>query len=200
MLKVGLTGGIGCGKTTVGHLFSELGVPTLDADVVARHLVEKGQPALAEIQQTFGAAVLNSDGHLDRKRLKALIFSDPDQKQRLESILHPRVFTELEQQIQRLSDPYCVVIIPLLFETGKKGFVDRILVADCPVNSQIARVRLRDSLTEAEVKAIIASQVSRDFRLEHADDAIDTTLEGSKLAENVKKLHNFYLNIAESWG
>ncbi|MGR9037095.1 MAG: dephospho-CoA kinase, partial [Gammaproteobacteria bacterium] len=163
MFKVGLTGGIGCGKTTILELFKKLSVPVLDADQIAHQLVGKGQPALVEIERQFGADILMQDGSLDRSKLKEIIFSDARQKQKLEAIIHPLVFQSLEKQLEQLKAPYCLICIPLLFETHKANFVDRILVVDCPVEIQIERVTKRDRLPVEFIKSIIASQVPRAY-------------------------------------
>jgi dephospho-CoA kinase len=198
MLKIGLTGGIGCGKTTVARLFAELGGPVIDADQIAHQLVAKGQPALAQIARQFGADILDADGSLNRSRLREIVFSDPAQKQKLESILHPLVYQSIQAELERLSAPYCIIAIPLLFETNMAHFVDRVLVVDCPVEIQIARVRKRDQLTLERIQSIIDSQVSRDFRKSHADDLIDNSESDYRLAEQVKKLHNLYLSLSAS--
>ncbi len=197
MLKVGLTGGIGSGKTTVAKVFAKLNIPVIDADEIAHRLVEKGQPALAQIRQEFGPDILSQDGSLDRKKLGERIFSDPEQKQKLESILHPLIYKTIQSEIERLNAPYCIICIPLLFETGMVHFVDRVLVVDCPVEMQIERVKKRDSLTIERIQSVINSQVSREFRKEKADDLIDSTVPDYRLAEQVKKLHNSYLSLSD---
>lgn len=196
MLKIGLTGGIGCGKTTVARLFAELGSPIIDADQIAHELVAKGQPALKQIDQQFDAGILNPDGSLNRSRLREIVFSDPAQKQKLESILHPLVYQAIQTELERLNAPYCIIAIPLLFETNMTHFVDRVLVVDCPVETQIARVRKRDQLSLERIQSIIDSQVSRDVRKSHADDLIDNSESDYRLAEQVKKLHNLYLSLS----
>lgn len=196
MLKVGLTGGIGCGKSTVAKIFADLNVPVLDADDIAHRLVEKGQPALAQIQQAFGPDILNPDGSLDRKNLRDRVFSDLKQKQKLESILHPLIYKALQAELEQLTTAYCIISIPLLFETGMTHFVDRVLVIDCPVETQIERVKVRDNLTIERIQSIIDSQVSRAFRKAQADDLIDNSDTDYRLAEQVKKLHNLYLSIS----
>ncbi|MFZ2168654.1 MAG: dephospho-CoA kinase [Methylococcaceae bacterium] len=202
MLKVGLTGGIGCGKTTVAKIFAQLNIPVIDADEIAHRLVSIGQPALAQIEQEFGEDILSPDGSLNRRKLKELIFSDPKQKQKLESILHPLVYQAIQAELKLLNTAYCIISIPLLFETKMSHFVDRILVIDCAVETQIERVRRRDNLTIEKIQSIIDSQASRSFRIEKADDLIENqdTIENSdtndKLAEQVKKLHNLYLSLS----
>ncbi len=196
MLKVGLTGGIGCGKSTVAKLFAALNVPILDADIIAHRLVEPGQPVLAQIQQAFGDDILKPDGSLNRHQLRELVFSDAEKKQQLEAILHPPIYQVLQTEMAQLRAPYCIICIPLLFETDKAAFVDRILVVDCAVEIQLQRVKLRDKLTEARIQSIIDNQVSRAFRKAHADDLIDNSGADDRLAEQVKKLHNLYLSLS----
>lgn len=200
MLKIGLTGGIGCGKSTVSALFQALDVPIIDADDIAHQLAKPGQPALQEIIDLFGDSLLNSDGTLNRPLLRTQVFNHPVDKQKLEAILHPRVETEIKRQMGSLTTPYCIVSVPLLFEAKMSHLVNRILVVDCPVELQIERVRRRNNLPEADIRAIIASQISRDYRLQHADDVIDNTLTHGKLADQVKKLHNLYLSISAATG
>ena len=196
MLKIGLTGGIGCGKTTVAEIFGQLNIPVIDADEIAHQLVAIGQPALAQIQQAFDKDILNPDGSLHRKKLRELIFSDPEQKQKLEAILHPLVYQSIQAELEPLHAPYCIIAIPLLFETNMTALVDRILVVDCPVETQIERVQQRDNMTLERILSIIDSQVSRAYRKTHADDLIDNSKTDDKLAEEVKKLHNSYLSLS----
>lgn len=196
MLKIGLTGGIGCGKTTVARVFEQLKTPVIDADEIAHQLVAIGQPALARIRQEFGKDVLNPDGSLNRKKLRELIFSDPKQKQKLESILHPLVYQSIQAELNRLNTPYCIICIPLLFETNMTHLVDRILVVDCSVETQIERIRKRDNMTIERIQSIIDSQVSRAYRKEQANDLIDNSETDDRLAEEVKKLHNLYLSLS----
>lgn len=199
MLKIGLTGGIGCGKTTVAGIFGQLAIPVIDADDIAHQLVAAGQPALARIQQTFGMDVINPDGSLNRKKLRELVFSDARQKQNLEAILHPLVYQAIQSELNRLDQlnkSYCIICVPLLLETGMTALVDRILVVDCPVETQIERVQKRDGMTLENLQAIIGSQVSRDFRKARADDLIDNSKTGDGLAKAVKQLHNSYLSLS----
>ena len=197
MLKIGLTGGIGCGKTTVAKVFEQLKTPVIDADEIAHQLVAIGQPALAQIQQEFGTGVFNpEDGSLNRKKLRELVFSDPKQKQKLESILHPLVYQFIQAKIKQLNTPYCIICIPLIFETNMTHLVDRILVVDCSVETQIERVRKRDNMAIERIQSIIDSQVSRAFRKAHTNDLIDNSVTDDRLAEEVKKLHNLYLSLS----
>jgi dephospho-CoA kinase len=196
MLKIGLTGGIGSGKTTVARIFEQLKTPVLDADEIAHQLVAIGQPALAQIQQEFGTGVFNPDGSLNRKKLRELVFSDPKQKQKLEAILHPLVYQSIQAKLKQLNTPYCIICIPLLFETNMTYLIDRILVVDCSVETQIERVRKRDDMTIERIQSIIDSQVSRAYRKEQANDLIDNSQTNDRLAEEVKKLHNLYLSLS----
>lgn len=196
MLKIGLTGGIGCGKTTVARIFEQLKTPVIDADEIAHQLVAIGQPALAQIQQEFGTGVFNPDGSLNRKKLRELVFSDPKQKQKLEAILHPLVYQSIQAKLKQLNTPYCIICIPLLFETNMTRLVDRILVVDCSVETQIERVQKRDNMTIERIQSIIDSQVSRAYRKAQANDLINNSETDDRLAEEVKKLHNLYLSLS----
>ena len=200
MLKIGLTGGIGCGKTTVTHLFQELNVPIIDADVIAHELVEIGKPALHKIEELFGHHVINHDGSLNRATLRTLIFNDTGQKTNLEDLLHPLVYNEIENEINLLHTPYCIISIPLLFETNWEQKVDRVLTVDCSVETQIQRLLKRKSMNLEIIDAIIASQVPRSFRISHANDVLTNEYTYDILAEDVKKLHNLYLSISPLLG
>ncbi len=196
MLKIGLTGGIGSGKSTVAKLFVDFYTPIIDADTIARQLVKQGKPALIAIASHFGDKILMPSGDLHRKRLREIIFTDPEQKKNLEAILHPLVYSEIESQIEQLASPYTIICIPLLIETNMEHFVDRILVIDCPVEVQVNRVKNRDQLSDAQISSIIASQATREQRLLAADDIIDNSNGTQALAEQVKTLHNLYLSFA----
>lgn len=198
MLKIGLTGGIGCGKTTAANLFIELGIPVLDADLIAHTLVNKGQLALNQIEKIFGSTIINEDGSLNRKKLGEIVFSNPHKKKQLESILHPLVYEELQRQLESLDAPYAILCIPLLLETKMQHIVDRVLVIDCPVEVQFERVKRRDQLTDERIFSVINAQTSRQQRLSLADDIIKNSGSTSKLAEQIKKLHNLYISTSES--
>jgi dephospho-CoA kinase len=198
MLKIGLTGGIGSGKSTVAHIFAGLGIPLIDADVIAHQLSQPGQLGLIQIAETFGNEILSFDGSLDRAQLREMVFSNPAKKQQLEAILHPLIYTQMRSEIARLSTSYCVIAIPLLVETGQTDFVDRVLVIDCAVELQIERVKKRSQLPEPQICAIIASQASRVERLAEADDIIDNSKSPAHLAEQVKNLHNLYLQLSSA--
>ncbi len=195
MLRIGLTGGIGCGKSTVSLLFEQLGVPILDADEISHQLVQIGQPALETIRDIFGSEMLLENGALNRVALKNLIFENSLAKKQLESILHPLIFQEICYQIDLLTAPYCIVSVPLLFETHSESLVNRILVVNCDEETQIERVTKRDNLPLKQIQSILATQVSATFRQNHADDIIENS-KNNALAEQVKKLHNFYLSLS----
>lgn len=201
MFKVGVTGGIGCGKSTVVEIFNQqYDIPIIDADIIARQVVAKGQPALLEIQRVFGQDVVKHDGELNREKLKSIIFSDAIKKQQLEQILHPSIYQRMTNEVEKQKSAYIILCIPLLFETERNNFVDRTLVIDCSVETQINRVTQRDQLNKEQVFAIISSQVKREYRLTHCDDVIDNSEEITiqQLAEQVKKLHNLYLSLSQN--
>jgi dephospho-CoA kinase len=196
MLRIGLTGGIGCGKTTVADLFAVKGIPVVDADLVARELVEPGQPALSAIVARFGPDILSA-GRLDRARLRQIVFADPEQRLWLESLLHPRVYEGMRQRIATLAAPYGILVIPLLLETQGRDFVDRVLVVDCPEDVQRGRVKTRDHLDEAAVDRILAAQLSRAARLAAADEVISNAADPDELAVQVDRLHRLYLALSQ---
>jgi dephospho-CoA kinase len=171
-LKIGLTGGIASGKSTVARLFAERGIPVIDLDLVAREVVAPGQPALAAIVKAFGADVLDERGELDRASLRARVFRDPVARRRLEELLHPRILEAGVSQAEQAGGPYQVIVAPLLVEFGLTGWVDRVLVVDCPAETQLQRLLARDGGGEAIARAILATQASREQRLAAADDVI----------------------------
>jgi len=195
-LVVGLTGGIGSGKTTVAEGFSALGVPVIDADQLARELVEPGQPALAEITAVFGKSSLTEDGHLDRACIRQRIYSDAELKLQLEAILHPKIRQRIRTLIADIQAPYCVVAIPLLLETGQTDLVHRILVVDSPEKEQRQRVAARDGLSDNTIMAIMQSQADRSTRLAAADDVIVNDSDLAALGLRIQELHQHYLEIA----
>lgn len=189
MLKVGLTGGIGSGKSTVGRLFMELGVPLIDADAVAREVVQPGQPALADIAERFGADALLPDGALNRPRLRTLVFSNPEARHDLERITHPRIRQRICTWLDEQEGPYCILESPLLLETDQRQLVDRVIVVDVPVTLQIKRTVERDGVDEAQVRAIIEAQISRTLRLQAADDIISNETTIADLRRQVSQIH-----------
>jgi dephospho-CoA kinase len=196
-LRIGLTGGIASGKSTVAERFIELGVPVIDADEVARALVLPGQPGLKRVVDKFGAGVLSADGQLDRRALRNQVFSDPALRKELEGILHPLIRAELERRATAAGgDVYVVMAIPLLVESGGRNRVDRILVVDVDEAVQLQRVMDRDSSTIDEARAILAAQASRAVRLKAADDVLVNSGTVSELRQAVDRLHGRYLGLA----
>lgn len=196
MLSVGLTGGIGCGKSTVAQAFAALGVPVIDADLIARELVRPGTPALAAIVRSFGANILTASGELDRRALRERVFRDPQARARLEALLHPRVRKAIEARRREIDAPYCLIVVPLLIEAGMTDLVDRVLVVDCDQDQQLARVSARDGVDPTQVQAIMRTQVDRRTRLAAADDVIDNRGALAELEERVRALHRRYLDLA----
>jgi len=194
--RVALTGGIASGKSTVADLFAALGVPVIDTDVIARQVVEPGQPALAEIAATFGPDVLDDDGRLDRRRMRERIFTDPDAKRRLEAILHPAIRAEMERQSMAAQGPYQVLVIPLLTEGGRRDHVDRVLLVDVPEELQIQRLMMRDGVSHEQAQASLNAQATRAQRLALADDVIRNTGRVDGLRTQVAELHGKYLRLA----
>lgn len=198
MLKIGLTGGIGSGKSTVAECFAARGVEIIDADLIARELVTPPSPALTEIIAAFGTQYLKPDGHLDRARLRAHVFADPQARERLEAILHPRIGALLAERAASARGPYCVLVIPLLLETGQRHLVDRILVVDAPVELQVARAAARDGLDRGQIGAILEAQTDREVRLARADDIIVNDGSLQALQERVAELDERYRALAAS--
>jgi dephospho-CoA kinase len=201
VLIVGLTGGIASGKSTVSALFASQGVIVIDADEMGRELVKPGKPALPAIIARFGEDYLLSDGHLDRKRLQAHIFSHPEARRQLEQILHPMIRRNMQEQANRHRDqPYILFVIPLLVETGQHSMVDRVLLVDCHRHTQLQRLMQRDGLDNTRAAAIIASQASRHERLQWADDMIcnDTEQDRQQLTARVLALHKRYLQLGSA--
>ena len=196
MYKVGLTGGIGCGKTTVADLFASLGVPVVDADAVARALVAPGLPAYRAILDHFGDAIRLESGELDRAALKARIFASDAERQWVESLLHPLVYRELDGWAEGQEAPYGLLVVPLLLETGRRDWVDRLLVVDCLPETQARRVRQRDGVDAALVQRVMAAQSGRDSRLAAADDILVNDGEPDELTRQVESLHERYLLLA----
>ncbi len=196
MLRIGLTGGIGSGKTTVADMLANHGVPVIDADEIARALVAPHQPAYDEIIEAFGRDIVDGDGNIDRDKLRRLVFDDTQRRRELEAILWPRVRTEIHHQSVELDAPYCIIVIPLLIEADQLDLVERVLVVDLDEEKQVQRVGARIGLSEAEVRKIIAAQIERSERLRHADDVIENNADMAGLKAQVEKLHRRYLALA----
>jgi dephospho-CoA kinase len=196
--RVALTGGIASGKTTVANLFAAHGVPLVDTDLIAREVVEPGQPALAAVAAAFGTDVLDPEGRLDRRRLREIIFGDAAARGRLEAILHPAIRAEMERQSAAAADagPYQLLVIPLLAEGGRRNHVDRVLVVDTPESVQVARLMARDAVTREQAEASLRAQAARTARLGIADDVVNNTGRIEDLRDQVDALHLQYVNFA----
>jgi len=196
-LVVGLTGGIGSGKSAAADEFARLGATVVDTDAIAHELTAAGGAAVAEIARQFGKAFVDATGAMDRKRMRDLVFTDAEEKQRLEALLHPMIRAESERRIAAAAGPYVIHVVPLLVESpGHRERVARVLVVDCPEALQLSRVRQRSMLPEEQVKRIIASQIKRERRLAAADDVIDNSGSIAALHQQVRKLHEKYLALA----
>lgn len=195
-LVIGLTGGIGSGKTAASDHFARLGITVVDADVVARQVVEPGSNALAQIAQHFGQHILNAEGCLDRAALRDLVFQDPKQKQWLEALLHPIIRLEIQRQLASATSSYVLLVSPLLFETGQDQLVDRSLLIDAPEALQIDRACARDTTEESKIAAIIASQMPRIEKRKRADDLITNDKSLDDLYAAVHRMHVYYRELA----
>jgi dephospho-CoA kinase len=196
VFRVGLTGGIASGKTTVANLFSALGVPIIDTDQLAREVVEPGQPPLERLVERFGPSILTPDGHLDRPALRHIVFSDPRARADLEALTHPAISAEVEARAAVAGGPYQILVIPLLVERNLGAHVDRILVVDCDEELQIKRLTARDGSSLEEARAILAAQVTRAARQRAAHDIIKNEGDVSELSLQVNALHGRYLELA----
>ena len=196
---IGLTGGIGSGKSAAADAFEKLGATIVDTDAIAHELTATGGAAVAEIARQFGKAFVDASGAMDRKRMRDLVFSDAEEKQRLEAILHPRIRAEAERRIAAAAGPYVIYVVPLLVESaGHRERVARVLVVDCLEALQVARVRQRSMLPEAQVRRIIDSQIKRERRLAAADDVIDNSGDLAALQKQVRALHEKYLALGRT--
>lgn len=196
MFIVGLTGGIGSGKSTVSRFFRELGVHVVDADIAARAIMEPGMPALSAVAERFGADILRADGSLDRARLRSIVFADPEQRRWLEQLTHPLIAQWIREQLLAAPPPYAILETPLLFESNQKSHVQRKVVVDVPEEVQLERTMRRDRNSEEQVRAIMAAQMSRRDRLALADDVIDNTLSLEEVRKRVHELHELYVLLA----
>jgi len=194
---IGLTGGIGSGKTTVSDLFRNLGVDVIDADEISRQLVSKDSPVLEKIRNHFGQDIIDTSGNLDRSSLRKKVFEDNAARTWLENLLHPEIRNEIAQRISLANSPYVIVVIPLLVESGSYDFRDRIAVVGGPEGQQVARVVHRDDSSHEQVERIMATQASRQQRLELADDIIDNSGSVDNLEHVVETLHEKYLQLAK---
>ncbi len=195
-LTIALTGGIASGKTLISDEFARLGVPVIDTDVIARIVVEPGMPALREIEQAMGSQFTDKKGWLDRSRLRVLIFSDPEARQNLESILHPRIRQAVSEASKEVTSAYCIVVIPLLAEKGTYPNLNRVLVVDVEPETQIARLKTRDNYNRQQAKQALQAQASRAQRLKIADDILDNSGSPSQARKKVAQLHLKYKKLA----
>lgn len=200
ILHVALTGGIASGKSTVAKFFAALGVPIIDTDQVARQVVEPGQPPLERLVERFGAAILTPDGHLDRPKLREIVFSDPKARADLEALTHPAIGSAVQAWSAAAGGPYQILIIPLLVEKGLTSQVDRVLVVDCDEELQIRRLQARDGSTVEQARAILNAQTSRTARLKAAHDVIQNDGDLSAVRDQVSLLHARYLELAGQSG
>jgi dephospho-CoA kinase len=197
-LRIGLTGGIASGKSTVAELFGARGIPVIDTDEIARQVVAPGRPAYRQVVETFGPEVLDDSGALDRRRLRGLVFADAVERRRLEAILHPAILDEMTRRSEKAGGPYQILVIPLLVETAGESDVDRILVVDSPVDLQIRRLLARDAENEPQARAMIAAQASREQRLAVADDVIVNDRDLAALEVAVAALDAKYRTLASA--
>ena len=191
---IGLTGGIGSGKTAVSDSFEALGITIVDADLASRVVVEKGKPSLNSIEEHFGNEILTPEGELDRAKLREIIFNSDSEKQWLESLLHPAIANQIQEELSSSKSPYTMLVSPLLFETNQKEFCSKVLVVDVPVETQVSRTLERDGVSEEQVSSIINSQIDREKRLKLADEVILNNGSLADLQEAVRELHHKFLS------
>ena len=197
MLVVGLTGGIGCGKTAVSDIFEkDFNIPVIDADAIARNLTDTSEVS-KQLYKKLGAKYFDGHSNLLRRKLREAVFSDSEIRDTLEAILHPLVFKEIRRRLSHLDDGYCIVVIPLLLETRRTDIIDRILVVDSTIEQQIQRVTQRDKCSELHVRAVISAQIKRNERLKLANDIIENRKSLKCLQKKVAILHTFYTTIAK---
>lgn len=195
--RIGLTGGIGSGKSTVANYFQDLGIEIIDADIIARLLTAPETTAYKKIHEHFGDIILNLDKSINRRKLRELIFSDPTEKRWLEELLHPMIRARMQQDIIAVKSPYCVCVIPLLAEATGIDFIDRVLVIETPIETQLERAKIRDKSSKAAIQTIIDAQADQNKRRLIADDIIINDCSLDTLKVKVKKLHQFYLAMAQ---
>ena len=195
MLIIGLTGGIGSGKSVASDKFASLGITVVDADVASRTVVEPGMPALKEIESHFGPEIIAGDGQLDRTKLREIIASDAEERKWLESVLHPRIGEQITKEISESSSPYTIFVAPLLLETNSDNMCSRVLVVDVAEEVQIQRTIKRDQMLGEQIEKIVAAQMSRKERLEKADDVLENAGTIRELQDKVEELHHKYLEM-----
>jgi len=195
--RVALTGGIASGKSTVADMFAALGVPIIDTDVIARELVQPGQPALDEIRNRFGNEVIDDTGNLDRRTLRSMVFADENARLDLEAILHPRIGAETRRQADAAEGPYQIIVVPLLVGSPLTQFVDRVLVIDCDEELQLQRLLARDTETVEQARRILSAQASREARLAIADDVISNNRGLDETQRQVRELDKTFRHLAD---
>jgi dephospho-CoA kinase len=199
-LRIGLTGGIASGKSMVADMFAAKGVPVIDTDIIARQIVQPGEPALSEIEREFGPDVISQDGQLDRRQLREIVFSDDRKRETLEAITHPRIRDAAARQSSEAGGVYQVIVVPLLVESPMRHWMDRVLVVDCSEETQLQRLLERDAESREQARRMIGAQASREERLAIADDVVGNDGTKAEAEEQVEKLHRFYLDLAKSKG
>lgn len=196
---VGLTGGIGCGKSSTSQFFSDLGIDVIDTDVIARQLTQPNGSAISLIQNTFGSSVITADGALDRNKMRDLVFANSESRHKLEQILHPLILKAVIRRIKQSQAPYVIVVIPLLFETNDYNhLIQHILVIDCDEQQQLLRTMERSNLSEQKVRSIMATQVTRETRIQKADDVILNNQDIEYLKAQILLLHHKYLALSKN--
>lgn len=196
MYVIGLTGGIASGKSTIANEFAKYGVDIIDTDIIGKEIISNNKEVLELIISEFGREILSADNTLNRRALAKIVFENQDRRKALEKILHPRIRAQTLKQIHSSTSEYCIAVVPLLFETNFKPFVDRILTVDIKLETQLHRLCKRDNLTKEQAMQRINSQISREFRLENSDDIITTNQDLHDTKEEIKKLHNLYIKLA----
>ena len=197
MLIIGLTGGIGSGKSVASDKFASLGITVVDADVASRTVVEPGKPALQEIESHFGSEIITEDGQLDRAKLREIIASDAEERKWLESVLHPRIGEQIAKEISESTSPYTLFVAPLLLETNSQEMCARVVVVDVPNDIQVERTAKRDKVPIDQVEQMVSAQMEREKRLEKADDVLLNTSTIEELEKKVEQLHEMYLQMVE---
>ena len=197
MLIIGLTGGIGSGKSVASDKFASLGITVVDADVASRTVVEPGKPALQEIESHFGSEIITEDGQLDRAKLREIIASDAEERKWLESVLHPRIGEQIAKEISESTSPYTLFVAPLLLETNSQEMCARVVVVDVPNDIQVERTAKRDKVPTDQVEQMVSAQMEREKRLEKADDVLLNTSTIEELEKKVEQLHEMYLQMVE---
>ena len=196
MLVIGITGGIGSGKTAATNLFEKLGINVVDADIAAREVVEKGSIALQKIAERFGQDILLDDQSLNRAKLRSIIFNDPNEKKWLEQLTHPLIRENIIANLQAANSPYVILSSPLLVESGQSSLSNKIVVVDVPEDTQLKRASQRDNNSIEQIKAIMAAQISRSERLTYADHIIDNNQDLTFLEQQVQTLHEYFLQLS----